>query len=306
MPVPALDEVTFRFLDPAQQIIEFEAGNLDASTIPVEEIVRVQNDPVLSTQYVTGTQPCTYYIGFDNTEPPTDNAHLRRALSFSIDRQSIVDNVTRGGQIPAQWFSRPGLTASPTLETHPDLGVTYNPELAQEELALALEDLGLASAADLQLTATYNDSSGHAAILQAIQQMWSDTLGLQVELTAADPTTYFASLSEEYPQIARAGWCQDYSDANNFAYDVYYSQSTQNDPGFANEEYDALVEQARTETDVEVRRDLYAQAEQIFVVDQAGIAPIYWYSTNYLVRPGVERSPSITGNEIYYNWDVSE
>lgn len=306
IPQATLDEVEFRFLDPAQQIIEYEAGNLDASTIPVEEIVRVQNDTALADQYVTGTQPCTYYLGFDNTEPPTDNAHLRRALSFAIDRQSIVDNVTRGGQVAAQWFSRPGLTAAPTLETNPDLGVIFNPELAQEELALALADLGLASAADLQLTATYNDSSGHAAILQAIQQMWSDTLGLQVELTAADPTTYFASLSEEYPQIARAGWCQDYSDANNFLYDVFHSESSQNDPGFSNAEYDALVTQARTESDPDVRRDLYAQAEDIFVVQEAGVAPIYWYSTNYLVRPGVERSESITGNEAYYNWDVSE
>jgi oligopeptide transport system substrate-binding protein len=274
--------------------------------IPVEEIVRVQNDPTLSQEYVTGANPCTYYLGFDNTEAPTDNVHLRRALSFAIDRQSIVDNVTRGGQTPAQWFAFPGLNASPTLETHPDLGVVFNPELAQEELALALADLGLASAADLQLTATYNDSSGHAAILQAIQQMWSDTLGLQVELTAADPTTYFGSLSEEYPQIARAGWCQDYSDANNFLYDVFFSESSQNDPGFANEEYDALVTQARTETDPEVRRDLYAQAEEIFVVEQAAIAPIYWYSTNQLIRAGIEYAPSVTGNEAYYLWSLGE
>ncbi|HLU11749.1 MAG TPA: peptide ABC transporter substrate-binding protein [Oceanobacillus sp.] len=306
IPKPSLAEVTYRFLDPAQQIIEFEAGNLDASMIPVEEIVRVQNDPVLSTQYVTGANPCTYYIGFDNTEAPTDNVHLRRALSFAIDRQSIVDNVTRGGQTPAQWFAYPGLNASPTLETHPDLGVKYDPDLAQEELALALEELGLASASELQLTITYNDSSGHAAIMQAIQQMWADTLGVQAELTAADPTTYFASLSEEYPMIARAGWCQDYSDANNFLYDVFFSQSSQNDPGFANEEYDALVTQARTEPDTDVRRELYAQAEEIFVVEQAAIAPIYWYSTNQLVRTGVEYAPSITGNEAYYLWSVSE
>jgi oligopeptide transport system substrate-binding protein len=306
IPQPSLDEVEYRFLDPAQQIIEYEAGNLDASMIPVEEIVRVQNDPALSQEYVTGANPCTYYLGFDNTEAPTDNVHLRRALSFAIDRQSIVDNVTRGGQTPAQWFAFPGLNASPTLETHPDLGVVFNPELAQEELALALADLGLASAADLQLTATYNDSSGHAAILQAIQQMWSDNLGLQVELTAADPTTYFGSLSEEYPQIARAGWCQDYSDANNFLYDVFFSESSQNDPGFANEEYDALVTQARTETDPEVRRDLYAQAEEIFVVEQAAIAPIYWYSTNQLIRAGIEYAPSVTGNEAYYLWSLGE
>ena len=305
IPVAALDEVTFRFLDPAQQIIEFEAGNLDASTIPVEEIVRVQNDPVLSTQYQVGANPCTYYVGFDNTEAPTDNIHLRRALSFAIDRQSIVDNVTRGGQVAAQWFSFPGLNAAPTLETNPDLGVIYNPELAQEELGLALGEMGLASAADLQLSASYNDASGHGAIMQAIQQMWSDTLGLQVELTAADSTTYFASLSEEYPMAARAGWCQDYSDANNFLYDVFYSQSSQNDPGFVNEEYDALVTQARTESDTDVRRDLYVRAEEILVVEEAAIAPIYWYATNILVRPGVERAPSITGNEAYYLWSVS-
>jgi oligopeptide transport system substrate-binding protein len=105
--------------------------------------------------------------------------------------------------------------------------------------------------------------------------------------------------------IARAGWCQDYSDANNFLYDVYYSQSSQNDPGFNNAEFDALVEQARTETDNEARRALYAQAEEIFVLREAGIAPIYWYANNLLVKPGVERAPSITGNEAYYLWEVS-
>jgi oligopeptide transport system substrate-binding protein len=302
IPQAALDEVTFRFLDPAQQLIEYEAGNLDASSIPTEEIVRIQNDPVLSQQYVTGTQPCTYYIGFDNEEAPTDNVHLRRALSFAIDRQSIVDNVTRGGQIPARWFARPGLNAAPTLESNPDLGVTYNPELAQQELALAVDDMGEIPPLELW----YNDSSNHGQIMQAVQQMWSDVLGIQVQLNAADPTTYFDVLQVEYPMAARAGWCQDYADANNFDYDVFFSQSTQNDPNFNNADYDALIEQARTETDTDVRRDLYAQAEEILVFDQAAIAPIYWYTTNNLVRPGVEFVVSVTGGEAYYLWDVSD
>jgi oligopeptide transport system substrate-binding protein len=194
------------------------------------------------------------------------------------------------------------LNASPTLETNPDLGVTFNPELAQEELALAAEEMGEIPPLELW----YNDSSNHGAIMQAVQQMWADNLGIQVQLNAADPTTYFASLSESYPMAARAGWCQDYSDANNFLYDVFYSQSSQNDPGFANEEYDALISQARTETDTDVRRDLYAQAEEIFIVDEAGIAPIYWYTTNNLIRPGVEFVQSSTGNEAYYLWNVSE
>jgi oligopeptide transport system substrate-binding protein len=306
IPQPAIDEVTFRFLDPQQQFAEYEAGSMDAIAVPLEEIERVQNDATLSAEYKVGTNPCTYYIGFDNTEAPLDNAHLRRALSFSIDRESIVTNVTRGGQIPAQWYSRPGLDAAPTLETHPDLGVKFDPELAQEELQLALTDLGLSDVSELPpLTLSYGESANHGAIMQAIQQMWADNLGLSVQLAGLDSTTYFATVSEDAPMIFRSGWCQDYSDANNFLYDVLYSQSSQNDPGFSNEEYDSLVEQARVETDVEVRRDLYAQAEEILVVDEAGVAPVYWYTTNQLVKPYVEFTTSVTGNQAYFNWDVS-
>jgi oligopeptide transport system substrate-binding protein len=304
IPQPKLDEVDFRFLDPQQQFAEYVAGNLDASQVPLEEIEHVKTDAVLSQEYFNGTQPCTYYLGFDNTEAPMDNVHMRRALSFAIDRQSIVDNVTRGGQIPAQWFARPGLTAAPTLDTNPDLGVKYDPEIAKAELALALTDLGLGSAAELPpLTLSYNDSSNHGAIMQAIQQMWTDTLGINVTLAALDPTTYFSKVSEDAPMIYRSGWCQDYSDANNFDYDVFFSKSSQNDPHFNNADYDKLVEEARLESDVDKRRDLYAQAEQILSADQAGIAPIYWYTINQLIKPNVEAAHSVTGNESYFLWD---
>ncbi|MBI5668625.1 MAG: peptide ABC transporter substrate-binding protein [Chloroflexi bacterium] len=305
IPQAKIDEVVFRFLDPQQQFAEYLAGTMDAVQVPLEEIERVKADATLSQEYVVGNQPCTYYIGFDNTEAPMDNAHLRLAFSAAIDRQSIVDNVTRGGQIPAQWFARPGLTAAPTLETHPDLGIKYDPERAKAELALALEELGLSSVDELPpLTLSYNDSSNHGAIMQAIQQMWTENLGITVTLTAMEPSTYFSSISEDAPIIYRAGWCQDYSDANNFDYDVLYSKSSQNDPGWNNPEYDALVEQARLESDVEVRRELYAQAEDILVNQGAGIAPIYWYTINFLIKPHIEYPPSVTGNEAYFEWDV--
>jgi oligopeptide transport system substrate-binding protein len=105
--------------------------------------------------------------------------------------------------------------------------------------------------------------------------------------------------------IYRSGWCQDYADANNFLYDVFYSESSQNDPGYVSEAFDALVDEARLETDQARRLELYAQAEQQFIVEDAGIAPIYWYTTNQLVKPYVEATVAVTGNQAYYNWDVS-
>jgi oligopeptide transport system substrate-binding protein len=304
-PQPALDEVTFRFLESTAQFAEYQAGTMDAVEVPVEEIERVKADSVLSAEYYNGVNPCTYYIGFDNTEAPIDNVNLRRALSYAIDRQSIVDNVTRGGQIAAQWFARPGLAAAPTLETHPDLGVQYDAEAAQAFLATALEELGLADVSELPaLSLSYGDSSNHGLIMQAIQQMWTETLGITVTLTPLDPTTYFSVVSEDAPMMYRSGWCQDYGDANNFLYDVFYSQSSQNDPGFNSPEFDALVEQARVETDLDVRRELYAQADQILSADVAGIAPIYWYTENQLTKPYIERTYSVVGTENYSNWDI--
>ena len=303
---PILDEVVFHFLDPQAAFAEFEAGTLDASDVPLEELERVKADPELSAMYSNGARMCTYYLGFDNTEAPMDNANLRRALSYAIDRVSLVENVTRGGQIPAQWFSRPGLGAAPTPEEYPDLGISYDPAAAQESLAAALSDLGLASVEELPpLSLAYGDGAGHAAIVQAIQQMWTDTLGITVQLTAMDPTTYFATVSEDAPIIYRSGWCQDYPDANNFLYDVLYSQSSQNDPGYNNPEFDALLEQARVSTDQEERLELYAQAEEILVVQDAGVAPIYWYTTNQVTRPYVERTYSIVGDEAYEVWDIN-
>jgi oligopeptide transport system substrate-binding protein len=306
-PQATVDSVVFRFLDPQTQFTEFLAGTMDAAEVPLEEIVRVQNDPELSPMYSVGTNPCTYYIGFDNVEAPTDNVNLRRALSLAIDRQSIVENVTRGGQLPAQWFTRPGLNAAPTMETHPDLGITFDPEAAQEALAAALSDLGLSSVDELPpLTLSYNDSSGHGAIMQAIQQMWSDNLGISnVQLVPLDPSTYFASLSEEAPMIYRSGWCQDYGDANNFAFDVFHSSSSQNDTGFSNEAFDELVVAAQQTTDVEERRELYAQAEEILVDEQAAIIPVYWYTENQITQPYVERTYSVVGQERYEKWDIN-
>jgi len=306
IPQPMLEEVTMRFLDPQAQFAEYLAGSMDAIDVPLEELDRVRADPTLSTEYAVGARSCTYYLGFDNTEAPLDNANLRRALSLSIDRQSLVDNVTRGDQEPARWFSRPGLVAAPTMDTHPDLGIEFDAAAAQEALALALSDLGLSSVDELPaLTASFNDASGHGAIVQAIQQMWADNLGLQVQLNAMDPTTYFSTVSEDAPMIFRSGWCQDYPDANNFLFDVFHSASSQNDPHYNNPEFDALIEEARVLTDEAERRELYAQAEEIFIVQDAGIAPIYWYTFNQLTKPYVERTASVIGRQHYERWDVT-
>ena len=103
-------------------------------------------------------------------------SRVRRALSMAIDRQSLIDNVTKGNQEPAQWFARPGLAGAPTMKDHPDLGIKSDAAAAKAELDSYLKEKGL-TADQLDLTLVINAGAGHEAIAQAIQQMWKDTLG---------------------------------------------------------------------------------------------------------------------------------
>lgn len=301
---PMIDEVVFYVLDETTALARYEAGELDRTdTVSVADIPRIQADPVLSQEFYQGNLTCSYYYGYSVGVPPMDNVHLRRALSYAVDREDIVRNVTRGGQTVAPFFTNPGMNAAPTVEQFPDLGINYDPDMAQEELELALTDLGLNDASELPpITLLFNTSSAHQAIAEAIQAMWADELGVQVELTNQEFATYLDQRGT-FP-VWRAGWCSDYPDTNNFLFDVFHSSSQNNDTGWTNPAFDALVEQAALETDVDVRIELYAQAEDILISQDAAIIPIYFYASNEMTKPYVERTFALDNAQFFYNWDI--
>ena len=315
IPQPKLDEVVFQILDESAQLAEYEAGNVDHVTSPpLSDLDRIKADPSLSQALSISPLFCTYYYGFNTKAPVVDDVRVRRALSMAVDRQSLIDNVLKGGQQPAQWFSRPGLAGAPTVETHPDLGVKYDPEAAKAELQSYLDEKGV-TADSLDLSLMYNTSASHQAIAEAIQQMWKDVLGVNVKLVNQEFAVYLNTVkSRDTPQIWRLGWCLDYPDANNFAREnvaVNGSQNPADENGepyggfnWKNEEYEALVLQAVKETDPAKRVELYAQAEQIAMVDDAVMIPLYWYTNLDLTQPYVTRTYSSGGQEAFEKWDI--
>jgi len=315
IPQPKLDEVVFKMLDDPAQLAEYEAGKADnVTSVPLSDLDRIKADPVLSKEFSVSPQLCTYFYGFNTKAPVVDDVRVRRALSMAVDRQSLIDNVTKGEQEPAQWFARPGLAGSPTMADHPDLGIKYDPEAAKAELQSYLDEKDV-TADSLDLTLQFNTSAGHQAIAETIQQMWKDTLGVDVKLTNQESAVHFDSIkSKDTPQIYRLGWCLDYPDANNFDREVVAVNGSQNpadesgEPygGFnwKNDEFESLVLEAAKETDPAKRVDLYAQAEQIAMVDDAIMIPLYWYTNLDLTKSYVTRTYSSTGHEAFEKWDI--
>jgi oligopeptide transport system substrate-binding protein len=304
VPQPILDEVQFRFLDEAVQQTEFEAGNFGVAEADDTQIDRVLADPNLSAAYFTGPGTCTYYYGFNVERPPFDDVRARRAFSMAIDRAAITEDVLGAGQIPANFFALPSLNAAPTQAQFPEGGVFSNVDMAQTLWNEYLTETGQ-SADGFQLNIFHNESSLHATIAQAVQQMWAETLGVTVNITTADFATYLDTRGNY--DVYRAAWCFDYPDAHNFYYDAAFHSDlfTENDTHWMNPEYDSLVDQAFAATDTAERIRLYAQADQILVYEDAAIAPIYYYVTNDLTAPNVIRTHSFITREYYEKWDIT-
>ena len=200
---------------------EYEVGNLDAAAVPSQDIDRVKSDSVLSEQLVIAPNFCTYYYGFNTTQPFVDDPRMRRALSMALDRQDLVDNVLKGGQEPAQWFARPGLVAAPTMADYPDLGIKFDAAKAKEELDAYLAEKGI-TPDQLDITLMFNTSSGHQKIAEWAQQQWKQNLGIDIKLTNQEWKVFLETIkSLDTPQIYRLGWCLDYPDANNFTREVF-------------------------------------------------------------------------------------
>ncbi len=306
LPEPKLDEVVFTYLEEPAMLAAYEAGELDwIPTIPLADLARLQ------AQYPDdlhiGPDTCTYYYGFNTLIAPTDNVHMRRALSMAIDREIVVQ-ITAGGQIPAGFFTRPDVAAGPSQEDYPDLAIHSDPEGAKAELQAYLDDTGLTVDQIPPITLMHNTSSVHATIGQAIQQMWKETLGIDVQIAAQDAQTYNETLRRDAPAVWRLGWCYDYPDANSFINDVYRTKGpdSNNHTGWGPDAFYALLDEAGVTTDIQARRDLYAQAEYMLVNEDAAIAPIYYYTSQQMTKPNVERSYAVNRIERLDKWDVAQ
>ena len=296
----------------------YENNELDTVPVPLPEIDRVKADPVLSEEYYQAPAACTYYYAFANTKPPFDDVRVRAAFSQAIDHLSLIDNVTKGGQIPASSFAPPGIFGAPEPGT---VGLTSDPEAAKAALQEYLDEneMTIDDFNALGVTLMHNTSEGHATIAAAIQQMWKDTLGVDVKVENQEWKVYLQTTQndtpiEELPHIFRFGWCADYADENNWVHEVFNSISGENrlrrncsDPNcteITTSEFDDLTLQAQQTMDPDERAELYKKAEEILSAVEVAYAPIYHYTTVAVTKPWLQRHYMSVGPQDFYNWII--
>jgi oligopeptide transport system substrate-binding protein len=255
----------------------FRTGQLDMTNeLPLAKIdvYRKEYPHSLRTDPYLGI----YFYRLNNTRPPLNDKRVRRALALAIDRESLVKNVVRGGQQPAYSISYPG-TAGYT----PEAKLTGTVEDAKRLLAEAGFPNGQGFP---KLELLYNTSQNHRVIAEAIQQMWRRNLNIDIGLRNEEWKVYLDSQDNKAYDIERAGWIADYVDPHVFL-EIWGSDNLNNDTGFANAQYDDLLQQALRAKDDTERYAIYQKMDAL-LVEELPVIPIYFYTRVAAMSPKVK------------------
>ena len=129
-------------------------------------------------------------------------------------------------------------------------------------------------------------------MVQFMVAAWQEELGVDVQVDLIESDLYFYSLEDVVSNLWHSGWVADYPDPENFLDLLLHSHAFET--RYVNEQFDSLIERARTERDRETRLGLYGEAEQL-MIDEAGLFPLFHIKDYVLVTSAgagfpVERS----------------
>ena len=121
--------------------------------------------------------------------------------------------------------------------------------------------------------------------MPAIQADWK-AIGVEVRLAQNEPQIAYAAYRARDFEVGDAAWVADYNDPMTFLYLMNSTTGAQNYGDYKNPAFDALLKKADNEPDAVVRAGYLAQAERI-MLDDATIAPVFFYVNKNLVSPRV-------------------
>ena len=274
--------------DESTALTAFENKSVDIiSNIPSQELIKLSAE---SNEFYITPGTGTYFYIFNNNKYPTDNINVRKALTYAIDRKSIVENITKGQEIPAKSYipitaaikdSKGDILAE---KTKWDVPTTTNIEKARKYLAEAGFPDGKGFP---KLELLYNTSENHKAIAEAMQAMWKENLNIDVKLINQEWAVFLNTRGKgEYSGVARFGGSIDYPDALSML-EVFSSVEGSNSAQWIKPTYNTLLEKIRVESNGDKRDKFIHEAEDMLLNDYA-ILPLYYYTNKFMVNSKVK------------------
>jgi len=262
-----LDEIQFiRFDSGDAEERAYRAGQLDATmSIPSSKIAvykterpgELHRSPLLETRLLC----------FNTRRPPLNDPRVRQALALAIDREKLVEKILQGGQPATGRMMPPTLRGAKDSDT---LTATHRHDPAAARALLAEAGLDAKNFPHRELSFWSSP-----AVLEAIQAMWRDTLGLTITLVQREARVHHTALASGDFDIALQPMIPDVAEASSLLTD-FSTGDHGNYPGWSSPSFDAALAQ----------EDLLTAENQL--LQAAAVTPLYFNIKTFLLSPRVK------------------
>ncbi|MEK4627185.1 ABC transporter substrate-binding protein [Solibacillus sp. FSL R7-0682] len=260
--LPKLDKVIFRSIpDNSARLNELIAGHIDlADGVNPSDGKTVEGNSEL--QLIERPSMNIGYLGLTNTRAPFDNKLVRQAVNYAINKQAIVDAFFEGRAEVAANPMPPSISGyNDAISPYP-----YDPEKAKALLAEAGYDGKEIELWAMPVPRPYMPDG--AKVAEVIQKNLED-VGIPSKIVTFEWATYLDKAKDGEADAFMLGWTGDNGDADNFIYTLLDKDNigSNNYAYYSNDEVHDLLIKAQSETDENVRNDLYKKAQEIIHED---------------------------------------
>jgi len=264
--------------DATTRALELRKGSADAAinALTSDTIVALERQSNLQVERAPGT--VLSYLAFNLRDRTLQDVRVRQAIAYAIDRGPLLEYIWRGFAQPARsvlppqsWAYDPNVTAYP-----------HNPEKAREMLDAA----GYRARDGIRFHLTMKTSTEESTrLLAAVLQQQLRDVGIALDIRTFEFATFFADVTSGAFQVYSLRWIGGNQDPDIFELCFHsnrFPPKGANRGFYSNPRIDSLIDEARRQTDQNVRKRLYAEVQEVLAQDVPYID--LWYFDNVLVH----------------------
>jgi peptide/nickel transport system substrate-binding protein len=267
--LPYLDKVEFRIItDPQASLIAFKAGEIDMiPRLGTQYIGLIGNDGYT----ISGEQNLVQILGLNLKRKPFDDVRVRKAMSYAIDKDLLIQAVAEG------YGTKLGSNMSPVMGKYFKEGLAdkYSPDLKKAKDLLT--QAGYPNGFETTITVPSNYKF-HVDTAQVIVEMLKQ-IGIKAEIEQVEWGVWldrvYAGRDYDSTIIGFTGKLSPYDILKR-----YMSDYSRNFFNYNNPEYDKTIENAVKETNIEKQAELYKEAQVILSED---LPAIFLMDPNFIV-----------------------
>ncbi|MDV7799393.1 peptide ABC transporter substrate-binding protein [Enterococcus hirae] len=278
----------------------FKDGQEDDVILSGELAQQNANDPA----YTSVKEARTSYIELNQREAdsPFKNVNLRKAISYSINRDALVKQVLGDGSVVSTGLIPADMSKNP--ETNEDFAkeagklVSYDKDKAKEYWEKAKKELGIDS---LEFNLMASDDDASKKVIEYIQNSIQENLdGVKVKPTPVPFSVRLDRSSSGDFDTVLGGWAADYADPSSFT-DLFVAGNSYNRGQWSNADYDKVVDDSGNKDagDEQARWADLQEATKI-MADDMGVIPVYQKAEGHLVN---EKIKGIVHHAAGASWD---